>query len=137
MTEPRYFHVIMPVGSDPGWHVRRAAIKRSADRNGIEVRFPQYLTHAPAFRLDDLKQELANALFVLADLTLERPSCYYEVGLAEALCVTLRLVAEYGTPIHQTAMRGDVRYYRDIDDLERIVAEIIQEVARSRLGANA
>jgi len=32
-----------------------------------------------------IKEEIRNALFVVADLTDERPSCYFEAGFAEAL----------------------------------------------------
>jgi hypothetical protein len=39
--------------------------------------------------LDDLvariKKEIPDSLFVVADLTDERPSCYFEIGFAEAL----------------------------------------------------
>ena len=127
MTQGEYFHVIMPVGSDAGWRARRAAIEHAASRNGIGVRFPDYLPHAPVFMLSETKQELAGAMFVLADLTLERPSCYYELGLAEALGLRVRLMAECGTAIHQTAERNKVQYYRDLCELEVVVDRTIEE----------
>ena len=37
--------------------------------------------------VDRIKEEIRRANFVLADLTDERPSCYFEVGYAEALKV--------------------------------------------------
>jgi nucleoside 2-deoxyribosyltransferase len=37
--------------------------------------------------VDRIKEEIRRANFVLADLTDERPSCYFEVGYAEALGV--------------------------------------------------
>jgi hypothetical protein len=127
VTEVEYFHVIMPVGSDPDWQRKSAAIKRAAQRYAVGVRFPNYLPHAPAFRLSDLKRELTGAAFVLADLTLQRPSCYYEPGLAEALGLRVRLVAESGTPIHQSASRDEVQFYRNLSDLEAVVGRTIEE----------
>jgi hypothetical protein len=127
MTESNYFHVIMPVASDPGWQKRRAAIEKAASRHTADVRFPNYLPQAPTFRLSDLKQELLGATFVLVDLTHERPSCYYELGLAEALGVRVQLVAECGTPIHQSAARDEVRYYANLDELEAIVDRAVSE----------
>jgi hypothetical protein len=32
-----------------------------------------------------IKEEIRNALYIVADLTDERPSCYFEAGFAEAL----------------------------------------------------
>jgi hypothetical protein len=93
------------------------------------VRFPNYLPQAPTFRLADLKQELVGAAFVLVDLTHERPSCYYELGLAEALGLKVRLVAECGTPIHQSAARDEIGYYATLDELEAIVDRAISEFA--------
>jgi hypothetical protein len=77
--------------------------------------------------LNEMKRELAGAMFVLADLTLERPSCYYELGLAEALGLPVRLVAEFGTAIHQSAERDKVQYYRSLSDLETVVDHAIGE----------
>ena len=37
--------------------------------------------------VDQIKKEISKANFVIADLTDERPSCYFEVGYAEALGV--------------------------------------------------
>jgi hypothetical protein len=127
MNERGYFHVIMPVGSDPDWQERCAAIKRAAVRNGVPVHFPDYLPKAPVFRLSDLKRELTGAAFVLADLTLERPSCYYELGLAEALGLRVCLVAEWSTRIHQSAGRSEVRFYRGLGELEKIIDRTIKD----------
>jgi hypothetical protein len=136
MTKSEYVHVIMPVGSDLGWQKKRVAIERAASRHGASVRFPNYLPQAPAFRLVDLKRELAGAAWVLVDLTHERPSCYYELGLAEALGLRVRLVAECGTPIHQSAARGEVKYYGTLDELEAIVGRALTEFAPARARAH-
>jgi hypothetical protein len=127
MNEGEYFHVIMPVGSDPDWQEKATAIKQAAVRNGVSVRFPDYVPKAPVFRLIDLKRELAGAAFVLADLTLERPSCYYELGLAEALGLRVCLVAESETPIHQSAARSEVRYFRNLVEFDVVVDRAIKE----------
>jgi len=129
MTETKYIHVIMPVGSDSNWTKRRAAIQRAVSGHGIDVPFPNYLPLAPAFKIADLKRELAGAEFVLADLTYERPSCYYELGIAEALGLQVRLVAECATPIHQSAARNEVEYYATLDELEAIVGRSIAQFA--------
>lgn len=121
MTSEPYIHVIMPVGSDPLYTAKRSAIAAGLTKIGIEARFPDYLPHRPAFDLRKMIDEIAGADSVIVDLSHERPSCYYELGLAEALGKRTLLIAEAGTPIHQTAARSLVRYYRTLDDITRFV----------------
>jgi hypothetical protein len=132
MTEDDYVHVIMPVGSDPDWQKKCTTIARAASRRGVSVRLPNYLPQAPTFRLVDLKRELMDAAWILVDLTHERPSCYYELGLAEALGLRVHLVAECGTPIHQCAARDEVKYYATLNELEAIVGHALTALAPAR-----
>jgi hypothetical protein len=79
-------YVIMPVGSDPDHLDRRGAIEEAVLECGLTPHFPaDDVRHDVSFDLDRARRELRRARLVLADLTLERPSCYYEVGLAQAL----------------------------------------------------
>jgi hypothetical protein len=61
---------------------------------------------------------MQRAEFVLADLSLERPSCYFELGLAEAANAFF-LVAAAGTPIHQVGNAGKVVFYSDMVQARR------------------
>jgi hypothetical protein len=111
-------YVIMPVGSDPGYAPRRAAIEAVVREAGLAPYFPtDGLDSQVSFDLDRTRRELRRARLVLADLTLERPSCYYEVGLAQALGRSVQLVAEAGTPIHQAYGREDTIFYPSLDAL--------------------
>src|ERR1700733_3914204 len=110
----RRVHVIMPIGSDPHSQARKAAIARGSEQANFIAMFPEYEFHDPAFSLDDLKKELRAADLVIADLSLERPSCYYELGVAEALGKQVLLVAMNGTSIHQSSSRSLVRFYPDL-----------------------
>jgi hypothetical protein len=122
-----YVHVIMPVGSDPLFADKRAAINVAIERAGLQARFPDYLPHQPTFVLSELIREIRGADLVIVDLSHERPSCYYELGLAEAMGGKVNIIAEIGTPIHQSAARSLVRYYRDMADLTRTVESALNE----------
>src|SRR5215469_3591523 len=111
-----YVHVIMPVGSEPRALGKKAAIATGIKHIGYEARFPDYLPQRPTFSLPELIGEMVGADAIIADLTRERPSCYYELGIAEALGKTVYIIAELGTPIHQTAKRLEVHYYRNLED---------------------
>lgn len=121
-----YFQIIMPVGSNPHLKERQKNIIENSKEAGLTAHFPRYTTEDPVFNLQATLQDLKNALFVLADLSLERPSCYYELGLAEALGKPVYLIAIQGTDIHQTASRRFVQFY-DEDTYNQLIKNIINE----------
>ena len=123
-----YFHVIMPVGSNPKKNEIQKIIVDSSRNFKSKPNFPKYATKNPVFSLQATLQDIRNSEFVLADLSLERPSCYYELGLAEALGIPVYLVAKAGTDIHQTASRRLVNFYESEKDLSRLVVNILTQV---------
>jgi hypothetical protein len=129
-------YVIMPVGSDPRHAQRRAAIEAVVREMGFAGHFPaDGLDSRVSFDLVHARQELRRARLVLADLTLERPSCYYELGLAQALGRRVQLIAEEGTPIHQAHGRESTIFYDSFDGLTaelRPVLAALRAPARQR-----
>jgi hypothetical protein len=111
-------YVVMPVGSDARYLQRRAAIEQAIGDLGFATHFPaDALHHKVAFDLEQTRRDLRRARLVVADLTLERPSCYYEVGLAQALGRRVQLFAERGTPIHQAHHRDRTIFYDSFEEL--------------------
>jgi nucleoside 2-deoxyribosyltransferase len=127
MTDTRYVHVIMPIGSDPFVPAKKMAIAKGVKQAGLEARFPDYLPDKPTFHLPDLIAEIRDADSIIADLSHERPSCYYELGIAEAIGKKVHLIAEAATPIHQSVARSLVHYYVNINDLARTVESALKE----------
>jgi len=123
-----FFHVIMPVGSNSNKDECQKLISNIASENGMRPHFPRYATEDPVFNLQSTLQDLKRSEFVLADLSLERPSCYYELGLAEAIGKPVYLVAIEGTDIHQTASRRLVNFYKDNEELVTLLRGILSEV---------
>lgn len=111
----------MPVGSDPDFPEKQMAIRRGVEAAGLHVRFPDYLIANPNFIREHFVEQLKSASGVLADLSGERPSCYFEIGFAEALGLPIFLIAENGTTIHQSAFRHAIRHYSSVQDIEGIV----------------
>jgi hypothetical protein len=111
----------MPIRSDPNAAAKRLLIEQLADRYGVSARFSEYDNTIGIFDLEKFKDDLNSACFVLVDLSLERPSCYYELGVVEALDRPVELVAEDNTPIHQAAGRAKLTYYRDLGTLAHLL----------------
>jgi hypothetical protein len=135
-------HIIMPVGADPNYKLKKQAIVTSVSTPGIIYHFPDYCQIQPVFDLQETLKDLESSSFVLTDLSQERPSCYYELGLAQAIGKKIYLVAEEGTPIHQACDREHVNFYRNLKELGVFVSDLIKtelhkEKANETLTADA
>ncbi|MCU0286352.1 MAG: nucleoside 2-deoxyribosyltransferase [Acidobacteria bacterium] len=67
--------------------------------------------------------EVSGTAFVFADVSFERPSCYYELGIARALQKPTFIVARTGTIIHQC--EGNVHYYVNLIEYEDLVRKAL------------
>lgn len=125
----------MPIRSDTSAAAKRSLIEQLADCYGMSAKFSEYANNTVIFDLDKFKDEVNSACFVLVDLSLERPSCYYELGVVEALGRPVELVAAEGTAIHQSANRAQLTYYEDLgalaDLLNRRLRATLTEAAAS------
>lgn len=125
----KYAYIIMPVQSDLSYPVRRAAIESALDELGMEGHFPlDVVTIEGEFDLQQTLGEFEGATLVIADLSLQRPSCYYELGLAQALGRTTLLIAEEGTDVHQAFGRNGVLFYKSPADLTSHLVEAVRGV---------
>jgi hypothetical protein len=122
--------VIMPVGSDPNYSSRRSRIDATIRALGMEPYFPlDYHQHDAVFDPATIRFEMQRASVAVADLTLERPSCYYELGVAQGTGLPTVIVAELGTAIHQTADRDRVSFYADLDELGKVLEAQLRQFA--------
>lgn len=84
--------------------------------------------------VDRIKHEINRAQFVVADLTDERPSCYFEVGYAEALGKPVMFVASkesVTSPGEETKIHFDIHqnvgFFGNHDELARKVREVVEK----------
>jgi nucleoside 2-deoxyribosyltransferase len=123
----KYFYVITAVGTDPQFAAKQAILKELGSTYGCEPFFP--LQRRGRFDITSCRADIRNADFVLADLSLERPSCYFELGVAEALDVRTAIIAAAGTRIHQVADAQLVSLYASLDEYRTLV---VKELSRPR-----
>ena len=125
----RYFYFIAPVGSDPRFPEKKRIIEDVARELGLEPLFP--LERHNMFAKKTAADDIRGAEIVLADLSFARPSCYYEIGLADALGATVQMIAEVGTEIHQVADRGQVATYRGLDEYRIAVVRALSTATKA------
>lgn len=129
-----YFYVISAVAADPDFEAKRAIVARIARSLDLVPLFP--LDRSPGIALERASEDIRKARFVLADLSLERPSCYFELGLAEATGVDVDIIAKAGTPIHQVGYASQVNFYRDLDDYKRVLRRLFDAKFAPRVTEN-
>lgn len=128
-----YIVVVTPGVIDQLHFAKRELVTSLCDRLAIRAVYDDYKPVAPEFAIEATKALLLNSALVLVDLSYERPSCYFELGMTEALGVRAGVVAQRGTPIHQTSYRDAVRYFLDIREYELIVSDVLSHVAAKKV----
>jgi hypothetical protein len=119
----RRVFVIMPIQGDKyGQQEQQRVFKEYDDRfEAIEQAVDAFKANCVAIRIDKewpleglvdrIKDEIRRAQFVIADLTDERPSCYYELGHADGLNIPAICIASHDSvlsPGTKTKIHFDV-----------------------------
>ena len=117
-----YIYFISPVGADPSYRAKRDILDRVETRSGVRFFYP--LEHRKAFDVQVAAGDMRRSQFVIGDLSLERPSCYFEVGIAQAIGVHVELIASAQTRLHQVGNSTSVRRYDGFDELFELVLDI-------------
>jgi nucleoside 2-deoxyribosyltransferase len=116
--------IIMPIHSDPAFATKQAVLARVEQASGWRIVVPTYDSATPIFDIESARRALDGVDLVIADLSLARPSCYFELGFAEALAKPIHRIAEHGTEIHQTSGRDAVTFYGGLDGFEGVLLNI-------------
>lgn len=127
-----YFYVIMPVGADHQFEDKRSILQKVAEKEGLTPYFPFHRTSKMTFDKETTLSDIRESDFVLADLSMERPSCYFELGLAQALGKDVYLIAQQDTDIHQAHGRGLTRFYEGLSDYEQVVSRVLKDARETQ-----
>jgi nucleoside 2-deoxyribosyltransferase len=118
--------IITPYSSDNTFTAKIDILNHLSQKMKVEIiTAGDYMTDN-IFNLEKTLADLSTKDFFIADLSLERPSCYYEVGYIQALKKNVTLIAQAGTPIHQII--GEVAFYTDMIDYQNLMISIIKQL---------
>ena len=116
-------YFISPVGSDPRYGSKREALYSIAEELGVEFFFP--LDRHESFSVGNAVADLRRAWLVIADLSFERPSCYFEVGLAQGVGTQVAFMAAAGTSLHQAGGTANLLSYADMPGYSEAVRQLV------------
>jgi hypothetical protein len=120
-----YVYVIMPFASDREYAAKRDALNRAARLAQVELHLPLEKSRNRTINPSEVLSDLRLANLVIADLSLERPSCYFELGLAQALEKPCVLIASRGSAVHQAFGRDEVSFYNDLEDYAALIGRVL------------
>ena len=116
-------YIISPVATDPRYAEKRDSLTQIAGNFGLRTFYP--LDHIDNFDLYSTLAHISMASLIIADLSYERPSCYYELGLVQAKGKSTILLAENNTKIHQSFVERGIRFYSSIEEYNNILTKDI------------
>lgn len=118
VSVPKAFFVT-PLSDDRAYRDRVFAVVGDVcSRLGLVCERDVELRAAQPFT-DTILSGITWATVVICDLSLARPNCYYELGIAQMLGRPVCLIAKEGTEIHADVRQFQVLYYKDLKDLKR------------------
>lgn len=106
---------------------KKKIIEESSRKYQIQTFFGHKTKNIMHFDLEESMNLLLKADYYLADLTYERPSCYFEVGYIQALGYPIQILAQRGTEIFQVLHREQVEFYSNLAEFKKIVVETFEQ----------
>jgi len=85
------------------------------------------------FVIQEIKDLIEHAEFIIFDLSKERPNVYYELGYAHGVgneAQDILLLAKVGTTLHFDIVSLRVQFYRSTEHLRAIVSSSLKEMIR-------
>lgn len=122
----KYVYFVSPVGSDPNYAEKREVLTGLEAELGIAFFFP--LERYSVIKFESAKVDLIGASLVIADLSLERPSCYFELGVAEAVGAKVAVIVSSGTVLHQTGNAPPARTYADLGEYRAAILQAVSSL---------
>lgn len=119
------FFVITPHSSDPSFNIKKQIVEELAVSHKAKVYFGSKSDNGEFLAADKVMNLYRTIDLFIADLSYERPSCYFEVGFVQALGKKVHLLAVQGTEIHQVFDRYQVKFYQDLAEYRQLIELIL------------
>ena len=129
---PNTAFVMMAIDdSKPQLEDIKAGIKEVFEEFGIEAVTADEIEHEEAIT-DRVLSEIESSEFLIADLTLERPNVYYEIGHAHARNKRVILVRKKGTKLHFDVAHRNCPEYENATGLKRMLRKRLEAITNQK-----
>ncbi len=124
--------IIMPIDpSKPDLIDVLNSIKETCSKFGISAVRADEIEHQQQIT-DVVLRQIRECEFLIADLSLERPNVYYEIGYAHAIGKRPILIRKKGTQLHFDLSVHNVREFENVTELKKKLESYFEEVIGGR-----
>lgn len=129
---PNTAFVMMAIDeSNPELEDIKIAIKETFHAFEIKAVVADEIEHGEAIT-DRVLSEIESSEFLIADLTLERPNVYYEIGYADALKKRVILVRKKGTKLHFDIAHRNCPEYENATKLRNLLRRRLEAITNRK-----
>lgn len=118
--------LIAPYYVDPFYVKKKSILDDLCKSFSIKLQIAEDLKTGNSLNAEDTIRLLKKSDFFIADLSFERPSCYYEVGYLQALNKKVNLISTANTSLHQLLRNDSLLTYSDLDSYKTLVENILK-----------
>ena len=127
----RYSFFVCPFDDEEVDHNFEFVIRPAIREHQFDIERASDVSHTRTIT-DVIVGAINRSRFVIADLTNERPNCYYEVGYAHSIGKPVIILAKEGTPRHFDLSTHKWNYWTDYKDLkpkiEKELAAVLKDL---------
>jgi hypothetical protein len=123
--------IITPIRSDINFEKKKVMLLHESKKNNVNLHFADMYMKYGLIDIKKLDRLYKKVNFFIADLSLERPSCYYEIAIVKMLKKPIFITAKEGTIIHQY-LDEHVKFYKNFDDYKNIMNTAFSAVNKKK-----
>jgi hypothetical protein len=127
--ESKFCFFICPFGNNQIDHNYEFVIKPTIEKYQFEIKRADEISHTKLIT-EIIIDSINKSKFLIADLTEEKPNCYYEVGYAHSLGKPVIIIAKEGTPRHFDIAAYKWIHYVDYQDLKPKLEKEVEVIVK-------
>lgn len=126
------FFLITAYSIDPDYKAKRNIIEHILSEFGWQLMLAEDEKSKGSLSAEKTIELFNNCDYFIADLSFERPSCYYEIGYLQALHKEIFLISRDSENIHQLINRAQIEFYNDLDEYKKLIEKKVRKLTKAK-----